>query len=276
MRIQTFILMLSLALVGCSSFERAPDEQTGPPFPPSEVDPLPGSEFGENEEQATAAAENLTAAGPKDAETESAQLQAKIQALETKVSALTSQLETERARKSQPEIHADDSSPSSENLNTPPPAESSAAANESTIESGSGNAEADFRAAMRLFMAGSYRDSANRFFSVSKSYPQHILASHSLYWAGESGARARNWKIAISHWSNLTERFPRSIYVSEALAGLANAHMAQTDLDESKRYRELLIKAFPDAPATTALMASMANSDNSGEFSEAPASTTQE
>lgn len=275
MRIQTFILLLSLALVGCSSFERAPEEQSGPPFPPSEVDPLPGSEFVENEEQAPSATENADV--PKDAETESAQLQAKIQALETKVSALSSQLEAERARKSQPEIQAEDSAPAVENQNAPLPAENSTLASDNAaVESGSGNAEADFRAAMRLFMAGSYRDSANRFFSVSKNYPQHILASHSLYWAGESGARARNWKIAISHWSNLTERFPRSIYVSEALAGLANAHMAQTDLDESKRYRELLIKAFPDAPATTALLASMANSDNAGEFSETPARTNQE
>lgn len=253
----------SYLLAGCSVFERTPEETNEPPFPPSSV----------SEDTGTApAAENVM-------ENEIARLNTKIEALETKLAALSDNVSTQKAAADQPRLRAEsplsedapidaasqDVDPESLPTKLPHNAKSAlatevAGADMSNSMQGSGNVEKDFQAAMKTLNAGNYKEAANRFFAISKNYPQHPLASHALYWAGESAARARNWKIAITHWSNLETNHPRSIYVAEALAGLANAHANAANAEQAKHYRDILIRAFPDSPAATSLSASLSDS----------------
>ncbi len=198
-------------------------------------------------------------------EGEVARLNTKIAALETKLDVLTASMERMQTQKAQPVIEADTrpqptlAAPvdeAEEIEETAHPAQISAApakpASPAYVGTDSpapaNGAEKEFRASMQLFQNGQNLESASRFALVAKKYPNHLLAGHALYWAGEASARGQQWDLAVENWSELEKRYPRSAYLPEALAGLAKAYETQGDATKGKQYRNLLLRSFPKSP----------------------------
>jgi TolA-binding protein len=113
--------------------------------------------------------------------------------------------------------------------------------------------EKEFRGAMELFQSGRHHEAASRFALIAKKNPQHLLASHALYWAGEAGARAQQWSTATENWEELEAKYPRSAYMPEALAGLSRAYEQQGNTGKARAYRETLVRAFPKSPVAMSL-----------------------
>lgn len=211
---------------------------------------------GENENS-----ENIEApAEGASVESEVSRLNTKISALETKLDVLTSNMERLEMKNSQPVIEAQAMPqptmaapvevPDSPQVSAAPvqPSALPAAVKSPLAAATDSAAEKEFRAAMVLFQNGKHLEAASRFALVAKKYPQHLLASHSLYWAGEASARGQQWSLATENWEELEKRYPRSAYLPESLAGLARAYDQQGDAAKAKTYRDTLLRAFPKSP----------------------------
>ncbi|MGE3260383.1 MAG: tol-pal system YbgF family protein [Bacteriovoracia bacterium] len=214
-------------------------------------------------EDLTRESENIEApeSGSPTVESEVSRLNTKISALETKLDVLTSNMERMEMQRSQPVIEAQGipqptmaapvEVPESSQVSAAP-VQPSAILPTSVKSPGAiaadSAAEKEFRASMVLFQNGKNMEAAASFALVAKKFPQHLLASHSLYWAGEASARGQQWSLATENWEELERRYPRSAYVPEALAGLARAYENQGDAGKAKTYRDNLLRAFPKSP----------------------------
>ncbi len=278
--------ILTLTLSGCAIFERGEEDMdNAPPFPPSNIE---NSAFLSAEEHAAAKkasklvgedskllGENKILQDPKArpgsaAEQEIAQLNSKVEALETKIEVIREEMRRMQIRGIQPKLQAEPSPQTAtatirsagkvrDTTNIASAAHTKAPValpisiikqKPKTIE----RVERDFQNAMKLLREGDNQESANMFYSLAKTNPDHALSSHALFWAGEAGARARNWKISIRHWTKIEREYPRSNYMPEVLAGLSRAYAASGNLSMAKKYRETLVQAFPDSPATLNFM----------------------
>lgn len=230
MKKATFILALCTLLSSCSLLERSPDVE-----PAADAEETDGNEV----------------------ELEVAKLNTKIAALETKLDVLTTNMERMSAQRSQPIIEADtyQQAPQqnmaapvdiAEDNNTPHSAIEPEPV-ETTPVSSSG-AEKEFRSAMSLFQNSKYLEASSHFAMIAQTYPSHLLASHSLYWAGEASARAKQWSLAMENWEALERRYPRSAYLAEALSGLSKAYEQQGNMAKAKEYKNTLLRAFPKSP----------------------------
>jgi TolA-binding protein len=246
------------------------DEANKPPFDPSE----------------TAETIEELAANPASLESEVSRLNTKVSALETKLDVITANLERSQMQRAQPVIEAqatpqenmaapveefpEESQVSSAPIRpvplaAPPPAK--------IFDTKSSGAEKEFSGAMELFQGGKNLEAASRFALFAKKFPQHLLASHALYWAGESSARAQQWSLALQNWEELETQYPRSAYLPEALAGLAKAHERQGNPAKAKAYRDTLARAFPKSPVALTLQM---GSEGKSSRREAPAPTAEE
>ncbi len=275
----SLVFLLAMATTGCAMFEREQEDEPKPGeplFPPSNIE---ADAFLSPQERNASKAEadlrknstaNESAVRPGSAaEQEITHLNSKVEAMETKIEVLREEMRQMRIRGSQPQMQAEAPQPK-KNLPEVPKAVidttniASAANNRPAriIPPAKNNSamEKDFQAAMKLLRTGNNRDSANQFFSIAKANPNHSLASHALFWAGEAGARSRNWKVSIRHWTKVEREYPRSQYMPEVLAGLSRAYAATGNISMAKKYRDTLVKAFPDAPATLNFMSDGPNS----------------
>lgn len=114
--------------------------------------------------------------------------------------------------------------------------------------------EGEFRAAMEVFQMGSFSDASSKFRAISTRYASHPLASHALYWSGESNARAEQWTAAVEDWAKLEKSFSRSAYIPDALAGLSKAYAKLGETEKATNYKDLLLTSFPNAPAAMGLL----------------------
>lgn len=196
-------------------------------------------------------------------EAEISRMSTKIAALETKVDVLSANLERAQMKNSQPVIESSHGAPAlSAAVEDEPVAAASAAASAHVgslpnlvkgAEAPSSAVEKDFRGAMDLFQAGQNLEASSQFALLAKKYPRHLLASHSLYWAGEASARGAQWELAVQNWQELVKSYPRSAYMPEALAGLARAYEKQGNIARAKSYKDTLLRSYPKAPVSLAL-----------------------
>jgi TolA-binding protein len=204
-------------------------------------------------------------------ENEISRLNTKIEALETKMEVLTNSLEKQQMRASQPRIQAEtmpvtqvseaadlshvesreepvivrEVAPSTASAVSKPRSMPSAKKSDTALNSAT---EKEFRAAMELFQTGRNLEAAAAFNNVARKYPAHALASHALYWSGESFARNQQWSSAADAWQSVEKNYPHSAYLPEALAGLARAYDAQGNSMQGQAYRTMIMKSFPNAP----------------------------
>lgn len=299
---QYFLLLalVGIFLSGCAGSEPSPDldEENKPLFPPSSIEGeaflTPAERRGNTSVSETAEdsdaekpaeepnyQENRTnvarSSSPEEilernrrAEQELAQVNSKVEALETKIEVLREELRQMQVRGSQPQIQA--SRPMEIEESNDPPADvetslptsaldrtnisSAATVKPNVIRNNQNSTEVEqkFESAMQQLQKGEHRESANSFFALAKEHPEHILASHALFWAGEAGARSQNWKISILHWTKIEREYPKSNYIPEVLAGLSRAYDATGNKSLARKYKETLVQAFPDAPATLNFM----------------------
>lgn len=238
-------LVCVLAFNGCSLFKRSfgesESEEAAPP-------PTAAGVAGE-ESMALSPGNNL--------EVEVAKLNAKIEALETKIEVIQHSVEKSAIKAAQPEIKAEpiheEPAPSlASNVNEDEGVKSNASAVESPKlrqQHGFGRkAEMEFQSAMETFQKGSWTEAAAKFSRVARENQGHLLAAHSLYWAGEASARAKQWSTATEKWQELEQTYPTSTYMPEALAGLSRAFDQQGNTQKANAYRTTLMRAFPSAP----------------------------
>lgn len=202
-------------------------------------------------------------------ERELSRVSAKLEALETKVDVLATNMEKQNLKAAQPVIEAEPqthaSTPSmpthgSEFSGTPvtihsptqlAPSKSKAMASKDSSKLQ--GPELDFKHAMELFQNGKNLEAGVSFVNFARENPQHHLASHALYWAGEASARAEQWKMAISDWEELKSKYPKSAYTPEAMAGLTRAYAATGETGKADAARLTLLQTFPQAPASLSL-----------------------
>jgi TolA-binding protein len=246
-------VVAGLLLSSCSLLQRNTEDLEGdssPPFDPAESAQTLGGEFSSG-----------NAAGM---ESEVSRLNTRISALETKLEVLTSNIERNQIKRSQPIIEAEPepnmAAPVEEATAEAPTVELSAAPARPNpppaaprTEKPSMGSEREFQSAMEFFQGGKNLEAASKFALFAKKYPRHLMASHALYWAGEASARAQQWSLALENWEELERRYPRSAYLPEALAGIAKANEQQGDPNKARAYRDTLLKAFPKSPVALSL-----------------------
>jgi|GEM_PF-4557507 len=217
------------------------------------------------QEIGSSSSENSSSGGSAAShESEVARLNTKIAALETKVEVLNASLERAQAMKSQPIIEAESRPQANmaapvemaEDIQEQSPHISAAPAKPLPVviksldpaAPGASGAEKEFRSSMQLFQNSRYLEASSRFALVAKKYPNHLLAGHALYWAGEASSRGGQQGTAADNWLELERHYPRSAYLPEALAGLAKAYESQGDSAKAKKYRSLVLNSFPKSP----------------------------
>ena len=200
------------------------------------------------------------AAAPQPWEGEVARLSTKVSALETKLDVISSNLDRIQMQRSQPIIEASNQPQTSIAAPVEVPEQPQVSASPERPQAlpdsvrhistqGNLEVEKEFRANMELFQKGKNLESSNGFSQLAKSYPTHLLASHSLYWAGEAAVRGEQLSLAIENWEELEKNYPRSAYLPDTLSGLSQAYRSQGNLAKAKEYRIALEKAFPKSPA---------------------------
>ena len=271
MRYSVLVLVGTFALSACSMFQRSHDPD--PALLP------PGTALHVPDEDSEAETADKAQPGLED---EVAKLNTKIEALETKLAVLTHAFENFQATKSQPQINADQGSApdqnaaqtsDTENSSQPslsvPVVEQPREAHVKNVSAapvpparGSNAVEGEFRKAMTEFQQGHYRNAAQQFAALAQENPNHLLAGHALYWAGEANARVQQWSGAIEDWENIEKNYPTSTYVPEALAGLAKAYEVQGNVSKAKGYKETLTRSFPNSPVALAVASSSTSDMN--------------
>lgn len=247
MKNKLLIGILAFTLCSCSLLQRHDDEE---------------------EETVSQSEEAPEASNAPPLESEVARLNTKISALETKLDVLSSSMERMQMKDSQPVIEAENAAPQP-NMAAPVAAgESEDESEASTVQVSSaparpkelpssikvnapnvtGKVEKEFKINMVLFQNGKNQEASNGFLTLAKKYPQHLLASHALYWSGEASARAQQWSSAMDSWSELERSYPRSAYLPDALAGLSRAYEKQGNVSKAMSYKATLMKAFPKSP----------------------------
>jgi TolA-binding protein len=269
-----------LALPSCSLFQRDLEdleaaESNEPPFDPSESrESLEG--------QLNPEAIDSSSVASTGVDTEISRLNTKISALETKLDVLSASLEKVQLQKSQPVIEAapepnlaapvevNYENEQSATVSSAParPAQPLMELPESPKTISGGSVEKEFRMAMDMYQSGKNVEASTKFSLIAKKYPRHLLAGHSLYWAGESAARAKQWSVALENWELLEKSYPRSAYIPDALAGLARAYENQGDSSKARSYRESLIRAFPNSPVVLSLQLKTEKSLNKAKTSD--------
>ncbi len=261
MRYSVLIFLGAFALSGCSMFQRSHDPD--PSLLP------PGTAL-HNPDEETETVENAQ----PGLEDEVSKLNTKIEALETKLAVLTHAFENFQAKKSQPQINAEQSEVVAQPSLSVPVVEQPSEAHVKNVSAapvpparGSSAVEGEFRGAMKEFQQGHYRNAAQQFASLAQENPNHLLAGHALYWAGEANARVQQWSGAIEDWENIEKNYPTSTYVPEALAGLAKAYEVQGNVTKAKGYKETLTRSFPNSPVALAVASSSASEETRSEES---------
>ncbi len=229
-------------------------------------------------------------------DSEISRLNTKIAALETKLDVLTASMERMQAHRSQPVIEAEAipqptlaapvtdlqevrEPPQTAQISAAPdkPAQVSPSLKNTAFRQNSitaSGAEKEFRAGMQLFQNGRNLEAASRFALMAEKFPNHLLAGHALYWAGEANARGKQWALAVENWLGLEKNYPRTAYLPEALAGLAKAYDSLGDSTKSKFYRTMLMHSFPKSPIALQSEPSLKNTPTAQ--NNHPASTAAE
>lgn len=246
MKTKALVLILTCTLSACSLIERHPEDGTPQPSSATEAnnaDPSRNTDY---------------------LEKELSRLNAKVEALETKVEVLTNGFEKQQIHNAQPAISAE--APVStavnpalnENIEAAPiamaPTMMSAKSSQVVSDSKELSAqESEFRSAMELFQSGKNLEAGVAFTNFAHQNASHHLAPHALYWSGEANARAEQWRLASSNWEQLQKSYPRSAYLPEALAGLVRAYGALGDNTQAQAARSKLLRSYPQAPAALSL-----------------------
>lgn len=158
--------------------------------------------------------------------------------------------ETEQAKKRQQDFYLDLDSrlrklepQSNDNIAVDPDNQSKTVAADPAKES-----EA-YDAALDLFKAQKYKESASAFAALVEHYPNGALAANAQYWLGNAWYAQRNCTKAIEAQSLVTARYPKSDKAPDAWLSIATCQQELGNQAAAKKTLQGLIEKYPSAPA---------------------------
>jgi TolA-binding protein len=206
-----------------------------------------------------------------DARNQITSLNARIEALETKLSSMNDKVDQTRTsvdnmmnvkRPTDSGVEAPPAHARGERIEpeTTPKDPEAGFAHDSAISS--------FRQAMILFEAQKFPEAILAFSSFLEAYPDHALAGSAQYYVGESYFRQKEYRLANQEFNRVLTSYDRSAHVSDTLERLAETSDLLRKPEEAARNRQLLSSLFPQSPAAKA--ASEPKAEPAEETGEAP------
>jgi tol-pal system protein YbgF len=108
-----------------------------------------------------------------------------------------------------------------------------------------------YDAALDLFKATKYKESASAFAALLEQYPDGTLAPNAQYWLGNAWYAQRNCAKAVDALSIVVKRFPSSDKAPDALLTIATCQQETGSRGAANRTLETLLEKYPAAPAAS-------------------------
>ncbi|MDD5296256.1 MAG: tol-pal system protein YbgF [Rhodocyclaceae bacterium] len=106
-----------------------------------------------------------------------------------------------------------------------------------------------FEAALNLFKANKFKESADAFGNLIASYPAGAFAPSAHFWAGNAYFQLREWAKAVELYSALVQKWPGDAKAPDALLQLSEARRESGDAKAAQDGLEDLVLRYPDSPA---------------------------
>ena len=106
-----------------------------------------------------------------------------------------------------------------------------------------------YKKARNLLIEDNFKDAADLFTEVIKTYPQNALADNAVYWLGECHYSMGDYKKAILVFQSLTLKYPKSEKVPDAILKLGYSYLSLDDSNRAHHYLKKVITNYPFSPA---------------------------
>ncbi|MBK8524067.1 MAG: tol-pal system protein YbgF [Betaproteobacteria bacterium] len=106
-----------------------------------------------------------------------------------------------------------------------------------------------YEAALNLFKAGKYKDSAAAFDAFVKKHPDSDLAPSAQYWLGNSYYGLRDCKKAIEAQKTVVARWGSHAKAPDAMLNISTCQQEQGDAKGAKQTLEMLASKYPGTPS---------------------------
>ncbi|MFA7292607.1 MAG: tol-pal system protein YbgF [Rhodocyclaceae bacterium] len=107
----------------------------------------------------------------------------------------------------------------------------------------------EYEAALNLFKAGKYKDSAAAFDNFVKKHPESDLAPSAQYWLGNSHYGLRDCKKAIEAQKVVVARWGSHPKAPDAMLNISTCQQEQGDTKGAKQTLEMLASKYPGTPS---------------------------
>lgn len=181
-------------------------------------------------------------------------LKAETARLRGQVETLTYELETAKKRQQDFYVDLDERvrkfEPGAAAGASTKPGESAAAGQVGTKKPADPAEEArDYEAALNLFKAGKYKDSAAAFDAFVKHHPESDLAPSAQYWLGNSYYGLRDCKKAIEAQKLVISRWGSHPKAPDAMLNISTCQQELGDAKGAKQTLEMLATKYPGTPS---------------------------
>lgn len=117
----------------------------------------------------------------------------------------------------------------------------------------SGDALADYKAAVELVKGGQYEPAIEAFRSFIAKYPRHDYADNAQYWIGEAYYAQKDFQHALTEFRATIETYPRGNKVPDALLKVGYCYQSLGQADKAKAVLEQVMNLYPKSePAALA------------------------
>ncbi|MCB1733766.1 MAG: tol-pal system protein YbgF [Gammaproteobacteria bacterium] len=106
-----------------------------------------------------------------------------------------------------------------------------------------------YESAFKLLTDGRHAQAKTGFQAYLEKYPKGDYADESQYWLGEIGYQTRDFDFALAEFKKLTENFPQSTKMPNALLKSGFVYYEKGDKASAKSVLEDVVKRFPDTTA---------------------------
>jgi tol-pal system protein YbgF len=108
-----------------------------------------------------------------------------------------------------------------------------------------GDAAADYRAAVELVKAGQHAEAITALRAFLAKYPRHDYADNAQYWLGEAFYAQHDYPHALGEFRNVIETYPRGNKVPDALLKVGYCYGAMGQNDKARAVLEQVVNLYP-------------------------------
>jgi tol-pal system protein YbgF len=112
----------------------------------------------------------------------------------------------------------------------------------------SANERADYDKAFAVLKNGRYDESARQFAAFVRNYPDGQLVDNATYWLGESYYVTQNFKVSLSTFQGLLNRFPNSLKAPDAMLKVGYCYYEMGDPVNANKVLTGVVNKYPDTP----------------------------